>query len=564
MYCLCLISFQEGIYKLSDEVKAQVLAFYECDEVTRVCPGKKDTLSVRLTSGEKAIKQKRLVLANLKELYAEFKKCHPGIKIGFSSFAALRPPWCVLAGSSGTHSVCVCVYHQNPKLMLMTLTRKINLTDCLKAAVCTLESEECMMSECKKCPGKEGVKRLLTDLEELEFMEEITFQQWVTTDRCTLLTLTHTVDEFIEDLADKVSKLTRHHYIAYKQALYLKNLKESLALNECIIHGDFSENYSFVVQDAAQGFHWENSQATLHPYVVYYKNAEGVLQAESHCVISDCKEHSASTVYQFQKVLLQTLKVKHPSILKVHYFTDGCGGQYKNRYNFVNLCHHELDFGLFAEWNFFATSHGKGACDGIGGTVKRGTLRASLQRPVSDQILTPKDMFEFCSQTMHGIQFHFVSKESVLEVDRLLQTRFNNSHTIKGTRRYHRYIPQSTTSLVVHDFSLGKQKRIVHVTAHPTQEEELPDVTVGGYVACLYDDQVWFAMVVESSTEFIDHLVKFMHPTGNKKTHMYVFPEREDKCFMKEEDILLYNRTSAVEECSGTIPHFTKKCIQRP
>ena len=203
---------------------------------------------------------------------------------------------------------------------------------------------------------KKVLKRLLTDLEELDFMEEITFQQWITTDRCTLLTFTHTVDEFIEDLADKVSKLTRHHYIAHKQALYLKNLKESLALNECIIHGDFSENYSFVVQDAAQGFHWEvvqdaaqgfhwevvqdaaqgfhwevvqdaaqgfhweNSQATLHPCVVYYKNAEGVLQAESHCVISDCKEYSASTVYQFQKVLLQTLKVKHPSILKVHYF----------------------------------------------------------------------------------------------------------------------------------------------------------------------------------------------------------------------------------------------------
>ena len=179
---------------------------------------------------------------------------------------------------------------------------------------------------------KKVLKRLLTDLEELDFMEEITFQQWVTTDMCTLLTFTHTVDEFIEDLADKVSKLTRHHYIAHKQALYLKNLKESLALNECIIHGDFSENYSFVVQDAAQGFHWEvvqdaaqgfhwkNSQATLHPCVVYYKNAEGVLQAESHRVISDCKEHSASTVYQFQKVLLQTLKVKHPSILKVQYF----------------------------------------------------------------------------------------------------------------------------------------------------------------------------------------------------------------------------------------------------
>ena len=34
------------------------------------------------------------------------------------------------------------------------------------------------------------------------------------------------------------------------------------------------------------------------------------------------------------------------------------------------------------------------------------------------------------------------------------------------------------------------------------------------------------------------YLVKFMRPTGNKQTHMYVFPEREDKCWIKEEDIL--------------------------
>ena len=43
----------------------------------------------------------------------------------------------------------------------------------------------------------------------------------------------------------------------------------------------------------------------------------------------------------------------------------------------MNLCLHFKDFGLKAEWIFFATSHGKSTCDGIGGTVKRTT--ASLQ-----------------------------------------------------------------------------------------------------------------------------------------------------------------------------------------
>ena len=37
----------------------------------------------------------------------------------------------------------------------------------------------------------------------------------------------------------------------------------------------------------------------------------------------------------------------------------------------TNLCSHHDDFGLYAEWHFFATSHRKSPCDGVGGTVKR-------------------------------------------------------------------------------------------------------------------------------------------------------------------------------------------------
>ena len=41
-----------------------------------------------------------------------------------------------------------------------------------------------------------------------------------------------------------------------------------------------------------------------------------------------------------------------------------------------------------AEWHFFATSHGKSPCDGIGGTTKRLAARASLQSAADNQILT--------------------------------------------------------------------------------------------------------------------------------------------------------------------------------
>ena len=57
----------------------------------------------------------------------------------------------------------------------------------------------------------------------------------------------------------------------------------------------------------------------------------------------------------------------HPK--KIIYFSDGAAS-HKNRKNFINLCLHKDDFGISAEWYFYATSHGKGACDGVGGTVK--------------------------------------------------------------------------------------------------------------------------------------------------------------------------------------------------
>ena len=61
---------------------------------------------------------------------------------------------------------------------------------------------------------------------------------------------------------------------------------------------------------------------------------------------------------------------------------------------------------------FFANSHGKGACDGTGGTVKRATYHESLRRTVSDQILTAQNMYAFLSQQfLSAIEFMFVAME---------------------------------------------------------------------------------------------------------------------------------------------------------
>ena len=55
--------------------------------------------------------QKRLVLSDLRGVHHEFKEKIPDCKIGVLKFAELRPKHCVLAGMSGTYSVCVCTMY---------------------------------------------------------------------------------------------------------------------------------------------------------------------------------------------------------------------------------------------------------------------------------------------------------------------------------------------------------------------------------------------------------------------------------------------------------------------
>ena len=91
---------------LSPEVIERVIAFYQSDDYSRMCPGKKEYVSVRI-DGKREQKQKRLLLVNLKELHLEFIKS-TGDEISFSKFCELRPKWCVTVNSRGMHSVCVC------------------------------------------------------------------------------------------------------------------------------------------------------------------------------------------------------------------------------------------------------------------------------------------------------------------------------------------------------------------------------------------------------------------------------------------------------------------------
>lgn len=113
--------------KIAAETVDLVQKFYLSDENSRELPGIKDFVLVKKGDGKKEKIQKRLVYCNLRELYRLFKSEFPKHKTSFSKFAEYRPQECVLAGASGTHTVCVCIIHQNVKLMIEGKTTYIKV-----------------------------------------------------------------------------------------------------------------------------------------------------------------------------------------------------------------------------------------------------------------------------------------------------------------------------------------------------------------------------------------------------------------------------------------------------
>ena len=129
------------------------------------------------------------------------------------------------------------------------------------------------------------------------------------------------------------------------------------------------------------------------------------------------------------------------NIKKLIFFSDGAASQYKNKSNFINMTHLQKNTDINVQWNFFATSHGKGACDGIGGTVKRNAYRASLQRPVDSHITTPQHFFDWAKNFFKKNSFDFCTTTEYETEQRSLKSRFSKAILIQNTRKYHSFQP---------------------------------------------------------------------------------------------------------------------------
>lgn len=119
-------------------------------------------------------------------------------------------------------------------------------------------------------------------------------------------------------------------------------------------------------QDEIQKAHWNTKPLSLFTAFVQSKSENFSFALPSLDVT-----HDKFVVDSALKIIFNHIRTILPNVEEVNCFSDGAASQFKQRFHFRNFTRIANERKINLSWNFFATSHGKGVVDGIGGTVKR-------------------------------------------------------------------------------------------------------------------------------------------------------------------------------------------------
>jgi hypothetical protein len=161
--------------------------------------------------------------------------------------------------------------------------------------------------------------------------------------------------------------------------------------------------------------------------------------------------------------LVQEIVKDYPQVKKLLWFSDGARQHFKNLKGFRNLAEHKKEFfGLEGEWSFFATAHGKGSCDGVGGAFKLSVYRYNMKiRPNETPLRNAQQMAAWAqSQTDSKIEkVFFVPKSELAQYCKQFETKHRTTKPFVGSSKCHHFLPGSTIKAFRTSFSTDHVER---------------------------------------------------------------------------------------------------------
>ncbi|CAH0731021.1 unnamed protein product, partial [Brenthis ino] len=426
---------------LPNLLKQDVRIFYEADENSSLCSGKKEFI-VR----KKIRKQKRYLSDNLLNLHKKFLKSS-NFTISYSTFCKLRPFW-VMLPDSRSRDTCLCKLHTNMDLIIKGLyQRKIipvmTSQNLLSMLCCDMFSVDCMHRNCLACKNK------VVCYQEFDNSIEMTYWQWDTKQDVTKckgrkIRITEKVKKTeepkkcIEKFESMLKEYLMHCGNIVSQYNAFRNLKESLSDGECIIHIDYSENYAVKSYQEIQSYHFggNRKQLTLHTSVIYFLDAENIPQIQSFCTVSECLRHDISAVWAHIIPILDYISEIRAGIHTLHFISDSPSSQYRNKkiFHMISSLHIYLNSVDTITGNYSESGHGKGAPDGVGAVIKRTADRAVSQ---GHDIKDLDDFLTVMNQNLKKIRLKIISEYDVFEKDLLFP---QNIKAFPGCMKMHQIV----------------------------------------------------------------------------------------------------------------------------
>ena len=142
-------------------------------------------------------------------------------------------------------------------------------------------------------------------------------------------------------------------------------------------------------------------------------------------------------------------------------------------------------------------------------------------------------LYQWAKENVPATVFRYCSTEEYEATRQELESRFQNSRTIPGTRKLHAFIPLGKYLVAVKLYSNSGECKKVKVVK---DEEELELDGLSGFVTCAYGNEWWLACILSVDPENAEVKVTFLHPHG--PTRSYYYPSIPDILSVPITDLL--------------------------
>lgn len=409
---------------LNNTITREIQEFLMRDDNSRLLPGKADAVKV----GKSKV-QKRVLNDYMYNLHTKFL-AESTYKVSRATFYA-RKPQSIAHVNFSCRSVCLCQKHQNFALKLR----------CLKNyKVTAITSPDKFM---ESYGNEEQLDKIVDNIQ----ATTIRYQEWRRKkmkdgkQKMRVVDIEVPKGEFKEMMKSTYRDFAEHIHKVIEQYKGVKQMKEKLPANHALIQMDFSENYCCQNMEEVQSAYWNSTAVTLHPTVIYKKNPNGTLEHRSIVFVSEVLQHNAAMVLAIIEKVIGITKMFVDDLKAIHFWTDSPTSQYRNKTVFHYLSQLENAHGITGSWQYFESGHGKGPCDGIGGTTKRNADNAVKQGKTIIQ--DADDFFKWARDTESQIEYVQIKEDEFNLSQEKVDKNNANIKPIKGTMKIHSVIGQS-------------------------------------------------------------------------------------------------------------------------